>query len=245
MPHPEIGLTADLHEWVGLDRLEEGPFRGRPCSGGHDVDVDFPAQAVSGAPGRLEQVIAVRAADDQDVDVTRGRSRLAGVPRGPGPVDVDCVDPLDPGQFLCKHMDRSVGVQDEVEQDRAHRLSGADADQPGAPDQPTGHQSGGLEAVNLVFDRVLVGADRRGQVGHRLLTWAEQQAGQDQCLGLGRNSGNNVTGAPRPRFDPVATRNRLPLMNNAVDQVYRSIAYEARVRLPRTTGPLPVRAASN
>ena len=51
-------------------------------------------------------------------------------------------------------------------------------------DRPTEHEAGRLQAVDLVLDGVLVGTHGDCEVGERLLTRSQQQAREDERLGL-------------------------------------------------------------
>lgn len=55
-------------------------------------DVDLAAEALLGSSGRVVDVVAVGAADDEHVDVVRWRSAVTVVAGGPRPENVDRLD---------------------------------------------------------------------------------------------------------------------------------------------------------
>ncbi len=66
-----------------------------PCLGADPLNVDFTSQPLLGLAGGVEEVVLIRAAHDENVDVAGKGARFSGVARGPGTVDVGLRDAVD------------------------------------------------------------------------------------------------------------------------------------------------------
>ena len=83
-----VSRIRNLDHRRAANLLAESIGGGVPLLAGALGDVDLAAQTLLSASCRVVDVVAVRAADDEHVDVVRSRSRLAVVASGPRPVPI-------------------------------------------------------------------------------------------------------------------------------------------------------------
>src|SRR5580658_1902283 len=134
---------------------------------GHGVDV--PPELLTCPADGLVQVVAIRAANHEQVDVGWGRTRLAAHPRCPGPEDRCGLNAGKPREFPPEDLRGTKDDHDKLPQCPVERRVAVCPDQLGAPNHAAPEDTCLLKSPDFTGHRARIRFTCRSQVGHRVL----------------------------------------------------------------------------
>ena len=117
LPLFHLGMVVrigNFDQGCGAELLRESVGRVLPRGAGAECHVDLTTEPALSSFGGVVDVITIRSADGEHVDVVRRRSRLTVVASSPRPVDEQPLDPTNRAEFLTDHQRRTERHQNEL-----------------------------------------------------------------------------------------------------------------------------------